>query len=270
MQAARVRGNTLIVTTTDAHLATYQGAPFVYGFQRVGSACGTSSRHAVVAVDNGAFWMGKEAFFMFDGSVARQMPCDVSDYVFDDINHNQITKVYGVQNSEYGEIWWFYPSSGATECDSYVAYDYQENHWHIGRIDRTCGADQGVFDEPLWTDASGIIYNHELHGVPHGTSTAYVESAPISLGNGDTVMKVNQLIGDEETLGDVKVQFMTRFHPNDTQRVYPSATTYYSLTNMPTSVRFTGRQVRIRIEADSSADWRVGTMRINAESGGRR
>ena len=83
-------------------------------------------------------------------------------------------------------------------------------------------------------------------------------------------MKVNQLIGDEDTLGEVQVQVKTRFHPNDTQRVYPSATTYYSLTNMPTSVRFTGRQVRMRVEATGNADFRVGTMRINAEAGGRR
>jgi hypothetical protein len=270
VQAVRTRGTTLIVTTTDAHIANYQGPPYVYGFQQVGTACGAASRHSVVAVDTGAFWMGKEAFFMFDGSVAKQMPCEVNDYVFDDLNSNQITKVYGVHNSEYGEIWWFYPSANQLECDSYVAYDYQENHWHFGRIDRTCGADQGVFDEPIWTDATGIFYHHELHGVGHGSYTPYAESGPVSLGNGDSVMKVNQLIGDEGTLGEVQVQFKTRFHPNDTSRTYPSSTTYYNLSNMPTSVRFTGRQVRIRVESTGNDDWRVGTMRINAEAGGRR
>ena len=270
MQAARMRGRTIIVTSTDAHIATYQGAPFVYGFERVGTACGAISRKGMVALEAGAFWMGKEAFFFFDGSVAKQLPSDVQDFVFDDINDNQRTKVWAVHNSEYAEIWWFYPSQGSTECDAYVSYDYGENHWEIGTLDRTCGSDQGVFDEPIWADASGILYEHELHGIGHGSYTPFAESAPISLGNGDTVMKVNQLIGDEATVGEVQVQFKTRFHPNDTERVYPSATTYYDLTNMPTSVRFTGRQVRIRVEATGNEDWRVGTMRINAESGGRR
>jgi hypothetical protein len=270
MQAVRTRGATLIVTTTDAHLAVYQGPPYVYGFQRAGTACGTFSRHSVVPVDTGAFWMGKEAFFHFDGSVARQMPCDVLDFVFEDLNQNQISKVYGVNNAEYGEVWWFYPSAGSLECNRYVAYDYQENHWHIGEMDRTCGADQGVFDEPIYADATCELYNHELHGVAHGTSAPYAESGPISLGNGDSVMKVNQLIGDENTLGEVQVQFKTRFHPNDTSRTYPSATTYYSLTNMPTSVRFTGRQIRLRVEATGKEDFRVGVMRVNAEAGGRR
>jgi len=270
MQAARMRGRTIIVTSTDAHIATYQGAPYVYGFERVGTACGAISRKGMVALEAGAFWMGKEAFFFFDGSVAKQLPSDVQDFVFGDINDNQRTKVWAVHNSEYAEIWWFYPSGNSTECDAYVSYDYGENHWEIGTLDRTCGSDQGVFDEPIWADASGILYEHELHGIGHGSYTPYAESAPISLGNGDTVMKVNQLIGDEGTVGEVQVQFKTRFHPNDTERVYPSATTYYDLTNMPTSVRFTGRQVRIRVEATGNEDWRVGTMRINAESGGRR
>jgi len=83
-------------------------------------------------------------------------------------------------------------------------------------------------------------------------------------------MKVNQLIGDEGTAGEVKVQFKTRFYPNDSERTYPTDSTYYDLTGIPTSVRFTGRQVRLRIEGNSIEDWRVGTMRINAESGGRR
>ena len=270
MAGVRMRGRTLIVTTVDAHIATYQGPPYVYGFQRVGTACGCASRKSVVAVDQGAFWMGKEAFFMFDGSIAKQMPCEVNDYVFENLNQNQITKVFGVQNSGYGEVWWFYPSQGSLECDSYVVYDYQENHWFIGKLERTCASDQGVFSEPIWGDETGIFYDHELHNVPHGTLTPYAESGPISLGNGDTVMKVNQLIADEGTLGDVQVQFKTRFHPNDTSRTYPSATTYYNLSNMPTSVRFTGRQVRIRVESTNSNDFRVGTMRVNAESGGRR
>jgi hypothetical protein len=270
MAAVRMRGRTLIVTNTDAHIATYQGAPFVYGFQRVGTACGASGRKTVVAVDQGAFWMGKEAFFYFDGSVAKQMPCDVNDHVFEGMNQNQITKAWGIHNAEYGEVWWFYPSASSTECDRYVAYDYMEGHWEIGTLDRTTGADQGVFSEPQWVDASGVIYEHELHGVTHGSYTPYAESAPISLGSGDSVMKVNQLIADEDTAGEVQVQFKTRFHPNDTERTYPSSSTYYDLTSMPTSVRFTGRQVRLRVEATGNEDFRVGTFRINAEAGGRR
>jgi len=264
MSAVRVRGRTLILTDTDAHIATYQGAPFVYGFERAGSACGLISRRGIVGVDEGAFWMGRKAFFLFDGSVAKELPCEVADYVFGDINENQYTKVYAVHNSQYGEIWWFYPSEDSTENNRYVTFDYKENHWEIGTIDRTAGIDIGVFRNPIWIDANNNLYNHES-GFVHGDMTPFVESAPISLGNGDNVMKVTKLIPDEVTQGDVQVSFKTRFYPNDTETTHGA----YTLTN-PTNVRFTGRQVRIRIEGVRNTNWRAGAMRIDAKPGGRR
>ena len=264
MSAVRVRGRTLILTDTDAHLATYQGAPFVYGFERAGSACGLISRKGIVGVDEGAFWMGRKAFFLFDGSVAKELPCDVADYVFNDINENQYTKVYAVHNSQYGEIWWFYPSADSTENNRYVTFDYKENHWEIGTIERTAGIDIGVFRNPIWIDANNNIYNHES-GYVHGDETPFVESAPISLGNGDQVMKVTKLIPDEKTQGDVQVKFKTRFYPNGDETEHGA----YTLAN-PTNIRLTGRQVRIRIEGARNTDWRAGTMRIEAKSGGRR
>ena len=93
----------------------------------------------------------------------------------------------------------------------------------------------------------------------------YAESGPISLGNGDGVMKVSQLIPDEKTQGEVNVTFKTRFHPNDTERTYGP----YSTGN-PTSLRFTGRQIRLRVEGTGTDDWRSGVMRIEARAGGKR
>ena len=270
MQMVKVRGKALIVTTTDAHLATYQGPPYVYGFERVGTSCGVASRCGVISIEAGAFWMGNDGFFAFNGSVVQNLSCDVQDYVFADINKNQITKANAVHNSEHGEIWWFYPSSGSKECDSYVAYSYREEHWTIGRMARTCGADRGVFDRPIYADNTGVIYSHERINVSHGTDTPFAETGPISIGNGDSVMKVNQIVGDEKTLGDVKLQFKTRFYPNDAERTYPSDSTYYDLTQIPTSARFTGRQVRYRIEGTNNNSFRVGTVRINGTAGGSR
>lgn len=266
MCGIRMRGRTLILTNVDAHIATYQGPPYVYGFERVGTACGTSSRKSVVAVDQGAFWMGHDSFFVFDGSVAKTLPCEVLDGVFNSINRNQISKVFGLHNSEHNEVWWFYPSEDSTNNNRYVVYDYIEGHWNIGAIERTCGFDRGVFDNPIWVDRLGISYNHEITNAAHGDAVPYAETGPISLGTGDQVMKVSQLISDEDANGNVVVKFKTRFHPNDVEREYGS----FSLTNQPTSVRLTGRQIRMRVEEARISDWRVGIMRINAEAGGRR
>jgi hypothetical protein len=78
-------------------------------------------------------------------------------------------------------------------------------------------------------------------------------------------MNVTGMIPDETNLGDVQARFKTRFHPTDTERSYGP----FSMTN-PTSVRFTGRQVKMRVESAKNTDWRVGNMRLEGKIGGRR
>ena len=265
MLGLRMRGRTLILTDNDAHIAQYSGAPFVYGFERVGTACGVASRRGAVAIDEGAFWMGKRGFFTFDGSVAKEVNCEVADYVFDDMNVSQISKVYALHNSQHSEIWWFYPSGTSNENDRYVALDYKEGHWTTGELARTSGVDQGVFSNPIWSDASGNLYNQETGYTHTGSTKPYAESGSISIGNGDSIMKVTQLIPDEKTQGQVEVTFKTRFYPNDTESSHGA----FTLGN-PTDVRFQGRQVRIKVQGTGNDNWRSGIMRIEANSGGRR
>ena len=264
MLGIKTRGQTLILTDQDAHTATYQGPPFVYGFERVGSACGIASRKAAVAVDEGVFWMGKRGFHVYTGGAVQDIPCDVADYVFADMSGSQSSKIYAVSNQQFNEIWWFYPSSASNENDRYVAFNYAERHWSVGSITRTAGVDSGVFRNPIWFDAEGASYDHET-GLAHDGADVFAESGPISLGAGDNVMAATMLIPDEKTQGDVTATFKTRFHPNDTQRSYGP----YSMAN-PVSVRFTGRQINMRVDGARLADWRVGIMRVDAQPGGRR
>ena len=259
-----VRGQSLILTDQDAHSATYQGPPFVYNFERVGQSCGVISRKAAISVDAGAFWMGQESFFSYSGGAAEELPCDVADYVFGDMNKSQTSLIHAVQMAQHGEIWWFYPSGSSNECDRYVALDYKEGHWTFGQIDRTCGVPRGVFKYPLWTDSLGNLWEQEV-GLNYDGATIFAESGPISLGVGEQVMSATSMIPDEGTQGDVTATFKTRFHPNDDERSYGP----YSMAN-PTDVRFTGRQVRMRVEGSRLADWRVGTMRLDVTPGGKR
>lgn len=262
MLGIRTRGQALILTDIDAHSATYQGPPYVYGFERVGSACGAISRKCAASIDNGVFWMGDRGFFIYSGGAVQQLPCDVIDYVYGNLNAVQKSKVWAVANTKFSEVWWIYPSEGGTECDSYVSFNYKENHWSIGEIARTAGVDGGVFSGPVWAGAGGAIHDHET-GVFFDSAVPYAESGPVQIGNGDQVMAATMLIPDERTQGEVTATFKTRFHPNDTERTYGP----YSMAN-PTDVRFTGRQVSMRVQG--AAAWRVGVMRVEAKPGGLR
>lgn len=264
MQGIRTRGQSLILTDQDAHTMTYQGPPFVYGFERVGSGCGAISRRAAVSVDEGIFWIGQNRIYAFSGGAVQEVPCDVLDFLFSDINEAQRSKLWGVANTQFGEIWWFYPSASSIECDRYVCYSVRERHWSIGSLSRTAGVDGGVFQTPIWFGGAGIAYNHEK-GLNYGGAAIFAESGPVQLGAGDQVLSAVELIPDEKTQGDVTVTFSTRFHPNDAERTYGP----YSMAN-PTPVRFTGRQATMRVTGARLADWRFGVPRLDVRVGERR
>lgn len=265
--ARRVRGTTLIWTDADLHTMTYIGTPYVYSFDRVGSFCGAAGPNAVAALDSFAIWMGANGFFMYDG-VVKPIPCDVQDYVFSDLNRVQAAKIYAGANTNFGEVWWFYPSANSTENDRYVVYNYRENHWSIGQLSRTAWTGSGVFQYPLATSADGYLYDHEYGWTNDGAaigSGRYALAGPTEIGNGDQIIHAVQLIPDEKTQGQVKVSFKSRFTPEGTEQTFGP----YTLTPY-TDVRFVGRQVSPEIVGNADADWRVGVMRINGKPGGQR
>jgi hypothetical protein len=261
--AKRVRGQNLILTDIDAHTLTYVGQPFVYQAEIAGRACGAASANCVAVLDNMAVWMGQKGFHVYDGYV-KPLPCEVYDYVFNNININQISKVYAVNNSQYNEVWWFYPSAGSNENDSYVSWDYVENHWTIGTLARTAGTDRSVFRNPIMIGTDNYIYDHEV-GLNYSGALPYAETGPFQIGQGDQVLYINEMIPDERNQGSVSATFKTRYYPTSEETTYGP----YSLTQ-PTSVRFNGRQIKMRVTTTTPSDWRVGTQRLNAIPGGRR
>ena len=260
----RMQGQTLILTDQDAFRAIYTGPPFVYEFERVGSACGVVSRLGMADTPAGVFWMGQQGFFVYDGSRVNEVPCDVWDRVFTDRNTAQVSKIWAVPNGQNGEVWFFYPSKASNEIDKYVAYNYREGHWTVGDLDRTSGVDRGIFRTPIWADDAGNVYDHET-GYSYDGATVYAETGPLKIGAGDNLAVATRLIPDELTQGDATATFKTRYFPNGDETTHGP----YSLAN-PTSVRFQGRQTRMRVTGSEATDWRVGNMRVEVKQGGKR
>ncbi len=208
-------------------------------------------------------WVARN-FFLYSGGQVQEIPCEVADHVFSNLNYDQASKVQAVVNSQWNEVWWLYQSQDASECDKYVAYDYVENIWTTGEIDRTAGVDRGVFRRPFMVKSDGVVYEHEV-GFDYDGATPFAETGPIAIGTGDRLMKVTSVIPDEKTQGDVGLKFKVRNYPNGTE----TEKGLFNASN-PTSVRFQGRQVRMRVEGVQAADWRVGIMRLDARPGAKR
>jgi hypothetical protein len=259
----RVRGVNILFTDVDAHVASYIGLPYVYSFEKVGSGCGVISAQAVAAIDTSAMWMSQSGFWSYDGYV-KPMQCDVGDYIFNNINYSQASKVYAVHNSQYGEVTWFYPSISSNENDSYVTYNYREGTWYYGLMARTAGTDRAVFANPMFVSTDGYIYDHEI-GYTYDSVAPYAQSGPIELGNGDNVMAVRSVIPDEQTLGEVAISFTARMYPTSAETSYGPFS-----AKAPTDTRFSGRSVKMKVTGNVLEDWRVGVMRLEATTSGKR
>lgn len=272
MAGRALSGQTLLLTDVDAWTATYVGTPLVYGFQRAGSGCGLIARGAVAALDAEAVWMANGGFWLFDGHTAQPLDCEVADAVFGDINADQSSKVTAVLLGGPGEVWWFYPSGGATENDSYVAWAYREsrrlgrNIWTLGQLPRLAGVGKSVGrTPPLMTDDHGQLFEHETGlDFPMGGSTLapFLESGPIELGEGERLMEIQRIIPDERNAGDVQASLIPRGWPNGPDA--PAST--YDLTS-PTDLLTQARAVRVRYTATRKADFRIGGFRLDVIPG---
>lgn len=259
----RVRGGTLVLTTTDAHFARYLGAPYVYGFERVGSECGAMGCNAVVSIDVGAVWMAENGFWLFDG-YPKPLPSDVADFVYADLNYDQKSKIHAFHHAEFSEVWWLYPSGSSNNPDRYVVWNYRENHWNIGSLSREVGIGQGVFKYPILISRDGFVYEHDV-GWDFDGAQPYALSGPYTVGDGGTAMSAKQLIPDEKNQGDVRIVFKTRNYPNAAQSSYGP----YTMAT-PTSVRFTAKQISMEVRPYENNDWRVGIMKLDVDPAGRR
>lgn len=247
---------TMLLTTADAWVAQYLGPPFVYGFQRVGSDCGLIAPQAAVNTTAGAVWMGNDNFYAYDGAV-REIPCPVRSYVFDELDREDTKHcIFAVHNPKFSEVWWFFPSSGSTTNDRYVTYNYREDHWMTGSLSRTAGV-SGSGDSPVVLIDGATSHAHDVADGSRDGETVFAETGPIFT-DGESNFSITKLIPDEKTQGQVQITFKTRHFPNGTEYTHGP----YDPSN-PTSVRFTGRQMRMRVtENVADADWRIGPQRL--------
>ena len=153
MGAKRGRDAIYVWTDTSLFLMRFVGQPFTFSFEQAGTNCGLLGKNACVEVDGTSYWMSENGFFMYDGQL-KSMPCLVEDFVYDALNSTPKDLVNCGLNNLFGEIQWFYCSSGSAVVDRVVTYSYVESKmykrpiWTTGTLDRTAWADSAVFDKP--------------------------------------------------------------------------------------------------------------------------
>ena len=139
-----------ILTWTDAALYSiqYVGPPYVWSTQLLMDNLSIISPNSAITINNVTYWMGRDKFFTYSGTV-QTLPCSLRQFIFTNINLDQAQQVVAGGNEGYNEVWWLYPSSGSLVNDSYVIYNYTDQVWYYGTINRTFWLDSGLQKYPL-------------------------------------------------------------------------------------------------------------------------
>jgi hypothetical protein len=281
--ADKARGQILVWTDTSLHGLQFIGPPFTFGLNQLGRNCGLLGQHAGVVVRDVAYWMGQNAFFAFDGTV-KKLPCTVDDFVFENIDLTQSDQIFAGVNTEFAEIIWFYvtnPNNNpAPQINRCVVYNYLEQSWSIGTLNRTSWVDRGVFQFPLATEylpnttvnttptviglsnGASNYYQQEFGTDADGeTMLSFIQSGDFNIDEGgEQLMRVARFVPDfRDQVGDVDVTWSFKNYPYG--NVVSQTALTVATTDTKKDMRGRGRQANFKITSNTSGgNFKMGTF----------
>lgn len=266
----------VIWTDVDVWLMQYVGGVVIFNFTRIGSGCGLIAQHAAGILGGIVYWCSKNNFFMIGANGAQPLQCPVWDFIFQNLDPVNYTKMYCAPNSAFNEIAWFFPSinTGSGENDSYVKYNALEGEWDYGTITRTAWIDVSVLGNPIGVDTHGAVWQHEEGQMITGAGSPSFRTGWFALSDGNELTFVDWVLPDFiwGTYGNsgtqVSMTFYTIDYPGDAPRTYGP----YTVTQATEFIapRFRGRLVSVLVTSDSNTFWRLGRIRFRYASSGRR
>ena len=266
------KNETFIQTDEAAYAMTFTGPPFTFSFRLLGVNCGAVAINGTISVDGTIYWIGKSNFFVYNGNI-QELPCSVQHFVFDRMQLRYQDKIHVGHNKKFNEITWFYVSTANTEGtnpepDSYVTFNYSENVWTIGSLQRNVWSDAtGFRTVPFAFDKDGKLYNHETGTSDNGSAmSCHIETSEVEIDEtGSRLFMIDKIVPDTSMTSDTNlfVELKSRKYPHATEITKGPFTV--TSTTRKVSTRAKGRQIAIKYSSTGTDDnWSLGDFRVNA------
>ena len=286
----KARQEILIWTDTSLYSMNFIGPPLTFAINLINEGAGLIGPKAAANSPKGVFYMSKKGFYFYNGSV-QKLPCSVQDYVFSDLDESQAYKCFAGLNEEFSEVWFFYPSvtDNETEISRYVIYNYEENSWSIGSLERYSWLSAGVLDKPLAAGEESTtkrIYEHEkgFNNDESAMDGVFVESADIDIADGDRFVFLKRIlpdilfVNDTGTSQNPAINVVVKRRDFNNQTLATDSTTQITASSTFGSLRSRARQFVLRFESDDdntdsdrkNYKWRLGSTRVEVQPSGRR
>lgn len=283
----------LIWTDLDVWSMTFLGLPNVFGFTELATGCGLASKFAAGVLGTTVYWMsytppssgasptsGAGQFYSLPGGGSvTPVPCTVWDFIFQNIDNANVSKIRCGVNSQFGEITWYFPVGGGTGVNTaYVKFTPQFNCWDIGYLGRSAWIDQSVFGPAIGADSgTNYIYQHETSNDADGQAMGeFVNSGYWAMSDGQDQMFCDLMLPDMR-FGKLGGAQSASVNVSFTYADYAVGTSYTTPTYTMTStsppyinVRFRGRLSSINIgNSTVGSFWRLGGLRTRVAPDGR-
>ena len=278
--AVQGRQEILVFTDVSLHSMRFVGAPFTFQLQTVSTDISMISPNAAVNARGSVYFMDKGGFYVYNGSV-QPLPCSVKQFVFSNINLSQAFKVFAAENNAFSEVMWFYPvGEGNTEITNYVSYNYAEDLWSVGTLERAAWRGTGTQNFPLATSVitttnDNFLYFHENGFDDDGSAmNAFVESGDLEIGEGERYMLVSKIIPDFSFIGnedDASISMTLKGSDFPLETPSTLSTSTIDKSTKQSFVRARARHQIVRVESNGLGyGWRLGDLRFDIRSDGRR
>lgn len=205
-----VEDYSLIFTENQTYTFKYLGLPFVWEIKPLDETIGIISPMARVSAKSMAFWMGLENFYFYRGGTVEVIPANSQaestclNYVFEDLNWGQKSKIHCWYNKDFNEIWFHYPSANSMECDRTVVVNILDFTWTLHMFNRTASEYPGAkLKNPRLANV-GTLYQHELGVDDDGTGMSWIFSTEKRY-YGRQEANVYSVIPDAVQTGNVKI-----------------------------------------------------------------
>lgn len=294
--AIQTRQEILVLTDAAVYAMQYLGPPLVWGFNVLADNISIIGPNAIITAAGVTYWMGVDKFYAYGGRV-ETLPCSVRKYIFSDINLDQAYQFCAGTNEGFSEVWWFYCSANSNVNDRYVIFNYLDQAWYFGTLDRTAWLDSPLRQYPQAATTGNILVAHEASVDDGSTNPAspinsYIQSSDFDIGEGNNYGFVWRMVPDISFNGsttanpsfpEVTFTMKPRKNPGSAYTTAGSpdvtAAQSYATQHLYTVQEFTqliytrvrGRQMALRVESDSlGTQWQLGVPSMDIRADGRR
>jgi hypothetical protein len=289
----QARQEIVVFTDSAIYSLQYVGPPVVWSSQLLGDNVSIIGPNAVCLASGVVYWMGVDKFYKYDGRV-QTLRCDLRQYIFSDINLTQASQVFAGTNEGFNEAWWFYCSAGSNTVDKYVIYNYLEDIWYYGSMERSAWLDSGLRNYPLAATYINNLVNHELGVDDNSTATttaipALISSSEFDIDDGHNFGFIWRVLPDLTFRGSTSgtpqcTMTLIPFENSGSGATDPrstAGTSNASIQRIATApieeftgqvyIRVRGRQLIFQMESTQiGTTWQLGAPRIDIKQDGRR